>query len=330
MIKVKLSFPYPEWDLIRQTPASKGIWKDYKFYINETITECDYWFVFDHLLTKTENTICAKENIVLLTAEPFSIQGYDKKFTNQFGHIITCQQEIRHPKLTRFLQGHPWFVGAEYREGKYQNFSKGYDELIDTVFVNKTKQISIITSDKLITDGHKKRYEFALALKDYFGSNIDLFGRGVHDFADKWDVLADYKYSIAIENSCYPDYVSEKIMDCYLAHTFPIYYGSPNVGNYFSKQAFQSFDILKIDDAKGSIEQLLNDQNHYRNALSELIKAKNKCLNEYNLFPLIVNFIEQKLKANNRKKANITLKSTFSPTIKDKIVNKIKSLKFEF
>ncbi len=328
MIKVKLSFPYPEWDLIRQTPESKGIWGKYQFFINNETKECDYWFVFDHLLEDTERTICAKGNTILITAEPSSVQTYDHKFISQFGHLITCQEGIKHPSTFRFMQGHPWFVGAEYLGGKYQHFSKSYDELTSNTFVKKIKQISLITSDKLITDGHKKRYEFALALKEYFGSEIDLFGRGINDFADKWDVLANYKYSIAIENSCYRDYVSEKIMDCFLAHTFPIYHGSPNIDDYFSKKAFQAIDILKIDESKKSIEGLLNAPNHYNDSLPEILNAKSRCLNEYNLFPLIADFIDTKLPPNNRFKTNITLKNTFSPTIKDRIINKIKSFKF--
>ena len=69
-----------------------------------------------------------------------------------------------------------------------------------------------------------------MALKKHFGDQIDLFGRGLNDFEDKWDVLANYKYTVAIENDFCDDWVTEKYFDCILSNTLPFYYGCPNLG----------------------------------------------------------------------------------------------------
>lgn len=305
MYKVKLSFPYDWWDLMRQTPKSSGIWGDYHFYINQEIDECDFWIVYDHLLKSTESVKCPKENIFLITGEPFVIQQYHPSFTDQFARVITCQTEIKHPQVTYSHQGQPWFVGARYKGGgKFSDFSKSYDELMATTLVKKSRNISIITSSRQSTDGHKKRYEFAMAIKDYFGNDIDLFGQGVNNFEDKWDVLADYKYSIAIENCVCPDLITEKLCDCYLAHTFPFYYGCPNVTDYFDAKSFQSIDIQNLDSSKRTIENILNNPSHYDIHLPEILKAKEKYLNNFNIFPLIVSFIENLPQRNNVKLLN--------------------------
>ena len=61
---------------------------------------------------------------------------------------------------------------------------------------------------------------------------------GFKSIEDKWAGLAPYKYSLAIENAVTPDYWSEKIADCFLTWTLPIYYGCLNLEDYFPKQSF--------------------------------------------------------------------------------------------
>lgn len=315
MIKIKISFPYPAWPVIRQTPANSGEWKGYKFFINENIEECDYWVVFNSLLSKREITKCNPNNTIFLTAEPNTNKNYPARFLNQFANIITSQREIKHRSVTYLHQGLPWFV------------NKSYDELMQTHFVGKKKQISIITSNKQFTDGHKKRYAFTMALKEYFGDAIDHYGRGIRNFEDKWEALAPYKYSIAIENSVGNDYLSEKLYDCYLAHTFPFYFGCPNVDQYFSDKSYLNIDINNLDSSKRIIENILNDTSHYERNLVYLIEAKKKYLDTYNLFPLITNFIESKLIKDKLPKENILLQQNFYDpyTLGTRIANKIKN-----
>lgn len=299
MKKIKVSFPYPNWPLIRQTPANSGEWKNYKFFINEDIEECDYWIVFNHLLNNKETAKCDPNNTIFIAAEPNSIMKYSTRFLNQFARVITCQKEIKHTSVTYLQQGLPWFV------------NKSYDELMHTHFVQKTKQISIITSSKQHTDGHKKRYDFTIALKEYFGDVIDLYGRGIKDFSDKWDVLSPYKYSIPIENSFCNDYFSEKLYDCYLAHTFPLYYGCPNINSYFSDRSYLKIDINNLDYSKHVIEKVLNDPFHYERHLTDVIEAKKKYLDVFNLFPLIISFIESKKMNTNFSKEKVIMRQYF-------------------
>ena len=76
------------------------------------------------------------------------------------------------------------------------------------------------------------RYEFTKNVKDYFGSNIDWFGSGINTIEDKWVGFEEYKYHIVIENG-QNNLISEKLFDSYLGLSYPIYYGAPNVGDYF-------------------------------------------------------------------------------------------------
>lgn len=291
---VKLTFPYPDFPILRQTPGVSGRWKDYIFIINKDLAECDYWVVLYSLPT-IEAATCSPQNTIFFTGEPSSIQSYNQNFLEQFAHVVTCQREINHPQVTYLHQGHPWFVG------------KTYDELLNLKTINKTKLISIITSDKQFTDGHKRRFEFAMSLKDYFGERLDLFGRGINNFEDKWDVLSPYKYSIAIENYVCDDWLTEKLYDCYLSHTFPFYYGCSNIERYFEKESFLTIDINDLNKSKRIIENAINDDLHYEKHLKYVIEAKLRYLGYYNFFPLAVNLIESTMESPDIKKQKIEL-----------------------
>ncbi len=288
MIKVKLTtYNYNQSireSIQKQTPRQSLKWGEVQFYLNEDVYGCDYWVIFDYL-PKEETTHCQKENTIFIAGEPSSIKKYDKKFLNQFSKIITCQRRIQGPNVFYMAPGHTWRP------------EKNYDELSGNYKVEKNKLISIVVSNKSGTPGHKKRLEFCMKLKEHFGDKIDIFGRGINDFGDKWDVLAPYKYSIAIENSAEVDNMTEKIGDCYTTLTFPFYYGCPNIDRYYDKDSYQLIDIDDFDGTCTKIENIINDEQHYERHLKALIKSKNKYINEYSLIPLIANFIQN----NNRK-----------------------------
>jgi hypothetical protein len=112
----------------------------------------------------------------------------------------------------------------------------------------KTKEISIIASPASRTVGHKLRH-------DIIQSNImelDLFGGGYNPIENKITALKDYRFSIIIENEKIDNWFTEKIIDCLMTGTIPIYWGCPNIGNYFDTRGFIIVD---------SIEELISKKN---------------------------------------------------------------------
>lgn len=90
---------------------------------------------------------------------------------------------------------------------------------------SKTKDVSILLSEKNTLEGHRLRHQVV----EKIGDRIDVF-MGI---PDKFSALAPYKFSIIIESESTPDYFTEKIIDCMSVGTIPIYYGSPNIGDHF-------------------------------------------------------------------------------------------------
>lgn len=90
--------------------------------------------------------------------------------------------------------------------------------------------------------GHILRNEVieALALR----SDVDRFGKGVKWIDSKLDGLADYAFSIAMENCSRDFYFTEKIIDCLVTDTVPIYCGCRGIDRYFDLRGILIFETL--------------------------------------------------------------------------------------
>ena len=316
MIIVKLTFNY-DWPFFRQTEQFSQVWGNYKFVIDENLKECDYWIIYTDYNLKPEKVKCNPENIIFIPGECFNTSPkFTQKFLNQFGLIITVQRELKHKNIIYSHNANPWFVG------------KSYDELNSTLIPDKSKLISVVSSNKAFTDGHRKRLEFVQKLKNHFGETLDVYGRGINDFDDKWDVLADYKYTIAIENDFCEDWVTEKYFDCIYANTLPFYYGCPNLETIVDNNSFIRINIDNFDETLRIIEDAI--QNNEFEKRKELVQnQKIKSLNEDQFFPWIVKILDNK-NSNLKKttfilKLNVIRKNICYKLLK-RIYNKVKSL----
>lgn len=63
-----------------------------------------------------------------------------------------------------------------------------------------------------------------------------------------------HKFSIAFENSSHPGYATEKIADSFAAGCVPIYWGDPNIEDYFNSEAF--INVMKFPDLESAIQRV--------------------------------------------------------------------------
>lgn len=84
-------------------------------------------------------------------------------------------------------------------------------------------------------------------IKDY-GNNPLLGG-------SKAELFQTFQFAIIIENSKQQNYFTEKIIDCLLSKTIPIYWGCPNIGDYFDTSGWI---VIEDDGDVYSIVQSLD------------------------------------------------------------------------
>ena len=112
----------------------------------------------------------------------------------------------------------------------------------------KSKLLSMIASTKTMCPAHVYRQS---VWKKYV-NQLDLFGTGHNpsrEIEKKEIGLNDYYFSIVVENDNYPDWISEKVTDCFATGTIPIYWGAPTIGEFFNEKGIITLtDDFKVSD----------------------------------------------------------------------------------
>ena len=110
--------------------------------------------------------------------------------------------------------------------------------------VKKEKMISHIFSNKKQLKGHRLRHTVAEIIKEN-GFNVDLYGYGSgNSLSKKSDGLNPYFFSIIIENNRDKNYFTEKILDAFACRAIPIYWGAPNISDWFDMDSIICFENL--------------------------------------------------------------------------------------
>ncbi len=287
MKKIIIKISTPPWSNIGQNNElivkliPSNLSDRFIFIIDDKIDICDYWFVFEGV--SFNESVLVRKNIIFYTTEEKEIRTYDLKKLKYFDYILTSRSDILSSKLktisTHYFNS--WFI------------EKNYDELYASIANYKSKTLSTITSNMNKTILHNKRREIIQQLGHVLKSDIEIFGRGIREIKDKADGLNDFKFSIAIENSCIPNYFTEKIVDCFLTNTIPIYYGCPNIGDFFDINSMILIeDINDVDLIIKLVKDSISDESLYNSKLPYVIEAKKKYLLNFSPIQVITNKID--------------------------------------
>lgn len=125
----------------------------------------------------------------------------------------------------------------------------------------KDKLVSIIASTKTQTQGHKFRHQ--IVEKFPF---IDKWGSAYKKFDNKNEPLESYCFSVVVLNSRDNNYFTEALMDCFAFGTIPIFWGCPNIGDFFNNDGILSFQNL--DELDSILKNITFD--FYKSKIEEI------------------------------------------------------------
>ncbi len=193
--------------------------------IELTDDDADYCVVLNH---PNDDFVFDPERTIGVVTEPSWSDNVDHEFLSE-----RCTRVLSHfafpfeNAVRGYGLGIPW-VTRESTENP----------------VKKTRKLSIVASP-LRYDRTHTNYDFRRALvQSILSSDVDcdIFGdwpgtdsRIKGPVEDKVDALAPYEFSVAIENTCEPGYVTEKFIDCLLCGTTPVYLGDSLVRARFGE-----------------------------------------------------------------------------------------------
>lgn len=138
----------------------------------------------------------------------------------------------------------------------------------------KQFKVSFICGSKCMTEGHRLRHEIwklygKLGMPHKFWASGSkppktMVYRDVphlpSDPYAKHLLFSDSQFHIAIENTRVNNYFSEKLIDCLVTKTIPIYWGAPNIGDFFNTRG-----VFVVQDMQGIIDicNTTNEQEYY-------------------------------------------------------------------
>ena len=151
------------------------------------------------------------------------------------------------------------FLLKKIKNGEFFYFGSTFIKNHKNIIIKKNKLASLIASSKNSLEGHKLRHEIVKYILK-INKNISIMGGGYIPFKHKEDGLKSYRYSIVIESISERNYFSEKIVDACLLETVPIYWGAPNITDYFEEKGM--IICKNKEEIKSAINKMnINDYN---------------------------------------------------------------------
>jgi hypothetical protein len=164
----------------------------------------------------------------------------------------------------------------------------GLDERRKPGLRGKSELVSVVASTLDILAGHKERVAFIERLLTHRPDLIEhTFGKGRRvELARKSTGLLPYMYSIAIENTSSPSYVTEKFFDCIVSGTVPLYFGAADIGTYFPENSFIWLPIRDFNKCLEILDGLSPED--YERRKEAIVEAQNLIASKYSLGSLIM------------------------------------------
>lgn len=175
---------------------------------------------------------------VLVILEPQIIKpiSYLKKHHGLFHKVYTWRDDLVDNKKYFKKFHHVMRPMAEQQSIAFEN--KKFCVLINKDKDGKNRRGELYTERKRVINFYQSHHQ----------QEFDLYGRGWRkekypaykgSVKDKIACVSQYKFCICYENSVDQlGYVTEKIFDCFVAGTIPLYLGAPNITQYVPKNCF--------------------------------------------------------------------------------------------
>ncbi|MBI1327569.1 MAG: hypothetical protein GC136_08000 [Alphaproteobacteria bacterium] len=295
-MKVKFLSSSPQWPWRRQLPDGKSL-HGVEFLFGDE-TDFDWLVIYDGIQVPYSCKVSPARTIIV-TGEPPNVKIHAQKFIDQFGVLLTPHNLYKHKGKIVTNTALPWLLDASYgADGVAREFLDIAQ--LQEKSVPKTKMLSVICSNKTTTPEHRLRLAFVEKLKEHFGDRLDVYGRGFRDMEDKGEAIWPYRYHIALENSVYDHYWTEKLSDTFIARCCPFYAGCKNIFDYFPQNSLMPISMTDPPAAIELIEKALQDD-VAANAQEALVGAREKVFEDYNIFAVLAKIVKERGAADSAK-----------------------------
>ena len=137
------------------------------------------------------------------------------------------------------------------------NIEKGGYNVMTCDPSQKQFKVSFLTSNKGQTPGHRLRLEIFDRLPSSIGGLPVTKLMTPPRIDSKRSLLNDYQFHITPQNASQNNWFDDKIVDAIIAKTIPLYWGCPNIGNFFNPKGIIHFKT--VDEMMQRLSELTPD-----------------------------------------------------------------------
>ena len=169
-------------------------------------------------------------------------RGLEKEFRYIFTYDDRILNEIENARFYPVAAG---IWNSEMREGRYRE---------------KDRDLSILSSDKVMCELHRFRLELArLCKREGLADTFGRFDGG--GYVEKVDeTLNRYRFSMIIENDVSDYYFSERLTSCFAAQTVPVYLGARRIGDFFNTDGMILLGSADLEEAESLIAECTRER----------------------------------------------------------------------
>jgi len=145
----------------------------------------------------------------------------------------------------------------------------------ETIATQKTKFACMVVSNAAC----KERNRFFELLSQY--KKVDSGGRYLNNVGgpvkDKMEFIKDYKFVLSFENSSYPGYTTEKVVEPMIVNSLPVYWGNSEIDRDFNSASMINVHAYNsFEEAIETIIRIDQDDELYKTYLSAPYFRENK------------------------------------------------------
>jgi hypothetical protein len=217
--------------------------------------------------------------------EYFGLHDWVIQNKDLFSAILTWDDKVLNtcPNALLLPFGHTWLKPDQYEKEHTKEFKlahlqgkllKTYGHSLRHETSNRKDELTIPT-EFYETYGDRNNIEDARVGKEF--------------------IFSDSQFGVVIENVSHRNYFSEKILDCFLLKTIPVYWGCSNIRDYFDTNGI--ITISNVDDLIQVCNNLTED--FYESKKESIERNWNKAKQFVDYEQNIVDIVTQIFKQNN-------------------------------
>jgi hypothetical protein len=248
----------------------------------------DFSFFFEYRPTEEQlfendiNIFACEEPNEYFGNHDWIIQNHDK-----FSLVLSWSERVIRmcPNSQLLIYGESWL-----------------DDGTDRITKERTKkfEVSHLRGAKLNSYGHQLRHiifnrKDEVKVPTKFYPTVEPYKVWQDNIDGKDFILGESMFSVIIENSSHNNYFTEKLTDCMLMKTVPIYWGCSNIEQYYNPKGM--FIFRSDDDAINIINSLTPDT--YKNMMPYVEENYTRAFQYKNYITRIKNQIVELFKYNN-------------------------------